>query len=488
MNVMPQIVRRTIYTVLLASIMATLATAQARQVSNPIALPSDADIRKILAHRVATLAGQQDGIGIVVGLIGPQGRRVIFYGHLNQGDPRPLNGDTVFEIGSVGKVFTALLLADMVQKAEVALTDPVAKYLPAHVKVPQRNGRQITLLDLVTHTSGLPFMPDEVPVIDELAARKYGAQQLYQFLARYELPRDPGTEWDYSNLDYWLLGQALASRVGTDFQSLLRTRVIAPLKLQSTDFPLPLSPKLKARLALGHNAILQPAPDFYSTSIYAAVGPEAGGLVSSVNDLLMLLSVAMGYERSPLALSMASMLNTRRPIDGSEQALGWVVTGKGEDELVTHEGFTWGYASYIAWEPKTRVGVVVLSNQLTAIADIGRHLLKPSTPLEPLTVTRHTEINLDSKILDACAGHYDAKEEGAFLIVREPNFLTMQMPVGWGLPKFRLRPESSRDFFVAELPVRVTFQTDSNGYVNGILVYPAHGQHTLLASRIPSQK
>jgi len=182
------------------------------------------------------------------------------------------------------------------------------------------------------------------------------------------------------------------------------------------------------------------------------------------------------------------MLNTRRPIDGSEQALGWVVTGKGEDELVAHEGATWGYASYTAWEPRTRRGVVILSNQLIAVADIANHLLKPSTPLETPTVTRHTEINLESEILDACAGHYGAKEEGVFLIVREPDFLTIQMPIGWGLPKFRLSPESSRDFFVAELPSRVTFQTDTNGQVNGILVYPPRGQHALPASRITPPK
>jgi CubicO group peptidase (beta-lactamase class C family) len=101
---MLQIIRRTVYTALLAGIMATLAVAQARQTSNPFKLPSDADIRKILADRIDALAAREDGIGIVVGVVGPQGRRVISYGHLNQGDPRPLNGDTIFEIGSVGKV------------------------------------------------------------------------------------------------------------------------------------------------------------------------------------------------------------------------------------------------------------------------------------------------------------------------------------------------------------------------------------------------
>lgn len=471
----------------LASLMATPAGAQARQTS-PFALPSDADIRKILGERVNTLAGSEDGVGIVVGVVSPQGRRVISYGHRTQGDPRPLNGETAFEIGSVGKVFTALLLADMVLKGDVTLADPVAKYLPAGVKIPERNGRSITLLDLVTHTSGLPFMPDEVPVVDESAAREYGAQQLYQFLARYELPRDPGTDWDYSNIGYWLLGQALASRAGIDYQSLLRTRVIAPLKLKSTAFPFPLSPTLKARLAVGHNAVMQPAPPFYSISIYAAVGPEAGGLVSTVNDLLKFLSVAMGYERSPLASSMAAMLSTRRPIDGSEQALGWVVTGKGDDQLIMHEGGTWGYASYVAFDPTRRVGVVVLSNQLAGVGDIARHLLRPNVPLERPTVTKHTEIVVDSRTLDACAGRYEAQGEGVFAITRDHDFLTIQLPIGWGLPRFRLRPESRWEFFVAELPVRVTFRADSDGHVDGILVYPPRGQHALPASRIGSER
>ena len=84
---------------------------------------------------------------------------IVAYGSLNQGDPRPLNGDTIFEIGSVTKVFTSLLLSDMVQRGEVALADPVAKYLPADVKVPERGGRVITLVDLSTHTSGLPRLP-----------------------------------------------------------------------------------------------------------------------------------------------------------------------------------------------------------------------------------------------------------------------------------------------------------------------------------------
>jgi serine-type D-Ala-D-Ala carboxypeptidase/endopeptidase len=501
-----------LYAGLLASSLTTFAKGQATSSSPALVLPTDADIRNILAERISTLAGQEDGIGIVVGVIGPEGWRVISYGHLNQGDPRPLNGDTVFEIGSVSKVFTALLLAEMAQKREVSPADPVAKYLPPGIRIPERNGSPITLLDLATHTSGLPFMPDDASLYDASAdiasiydnsSARESNQKLYNFLSHYELSRAPGAEWDYSNIGYWLLSQALATQAHTDYETLLQTRIIAPLKLTSTAVT-PSAP-IRARLAVGHNAVLQPAPPFSSVPIYAAM-PAAGGLVSTVNDMLAFLSVCMGYERSPLALSTAAMLKNQRPIDnGSQQALGWVVMangkGKNNDQLIMHDGFTWGYASYVAWDPKNRVGVVVLSNQLTSVGDIGHHLLRPNVPLEPPTVTKHTEITLDSSILDTYVGEYEVQDEGLFRIARNhdfpndgfPNhdllnhdFLTIQVPPGWGLPKFRLRPESRQDFFVADLPMRVIFQTGPNGRANELLVYPPRGQHALSAKRVTS--
>jgi len=122
-------------------------------------VPPDSEIRRILVDRIA---GAWKGVGIVAGVIEPKGTRVVAYGSLDQGDKRPLNGDTIFEIGSVTEVFTSLLLTDMVLRGEVALADPVAKYLPAGVKVPERGGRRITLEDLSTHTSGLPRLPSNL--------------------------------------------------------------------------------------------------------------------------------------------------------------------------------------------------------------------------------------------------------------------------------------------------------------------------------------
>ena len=466
-----------------ASAITSLAGAQAAQNPSASVLRSDAEIRKILAERVGA---QENNIGIIAGVIEPQGRRIIAYGHRNAGDPRPLDGDTVFEIGSVTKVFTALLLADMVAKSGVALADPVAKYLPSDVKAPERNGHSITLVDLAAHTSGLPFMPENAPPLNDPAAEKYSAADLKRYVARYQLTRDIGAEWDYSNVGYWLLSEALSSRAGMDYETLVRTRVIAPLKLANTDFAL--SPKMKANLAAGHDGALQPAPVVSTLPIYSVM-PAAGGLYSTANDLLKLLSVAMGYVRSPLAPAMVTTVSTRRPIGGdNEQALGWAVIGKGDDQVIFQDGGTYGCASSMAWDPKKRVGVVVLSNQVGSVGDIARHLLRPNIPLAKSMNTKHTEIAIDSALLDKYAGRYEAQGEGIFIVAREGDFLTIESPAEWGLPKLRIRPETPRDFFATELPLRVTFRVDNDERVNGLLIYPPRGQKAVPASRLSSSK
>ncbi len=112
--------------------------------------PSDAEIKQILIERIDR---QQQGVGMVIGTFGPAGRSIVSHGRFGTFHTRRVDGDTVFEIGSITKVFTALLLADMARRGEVSLYDPVAKYLPGSVRVPARAGRQITLTDLATHTS-----------------------------------------------------------------------------------------------------------------------------------------------------------------------------------------------------------------------------------------------------------------------------------------------------------------------------------------------
>ncbi|UJP05358.1 MAG: beta-lactamase family protein [Nitrosomonas sp.] len=187
------------------------------QSSSNFHFPSDPEIRRILSERIEY---HKQGTGIVIGIVEPAGRRIVAHGRFGIDDPRFVDGNTIFEIGSVTKVFTALLLADMVQHAEVALTDPIAKYLPEEVVVPQRGDKVITLVDLATHMSGLPRMPDHfAPVNPDNPYADYSVEQLYQFLSNHQLTRDIGTQWEYSNLGYGILGHILARRAGTDYET-----------------------------------------------------------------------------------------------------------------------------------------------------------------------------------------------------------------------------------------------------------------------------
>lgn len=426
-------------------------------------MPPDADIRKILVERIDT---QQQGVGIVVGVIDAQGRRVIAHGSAEVGAQRPVNGDTIFEIGSATKVFTSLLLADAVQRGEVALDDPIAKYLPAEVKVPQRAGRQITLQDLATHTSALPRLPSNLaPANPANPYADYTVQQLYAFLSSYEPPRDIGSRYEYSNVGAGLLGHVLARRAGVDYETLVRTRITGPLGMTST--AIALTEPLKQRLAAGHNAQRARVPNW---DLPALAG--AGALRSTANDLLAFLAAQLGAATTPLTAPMASMLKTRHPTSSPalEIALAWhIITTPSGREIVWHNGGTGGYRSFIGFDPRARTGVVVLSNMSTTagVDDIGRHLLDATLPLLPPPVVRK-EITVSVETLDRHVGKYELKPGFILAITREGAHLFLQATAQ---PKLQLFAETERDFFLKAVDAQVTFEAGTDGRTSGLILH-----------------
>jgi serine-type D-Ala-D-Ala carboxypeptidase/endopeptidase len=437
-----------------------LAASDAVAQSSSVA-PPDSEIRQILVQRIDTY---HQGVGIVVGVIDSQGRRVVAYGSLNQADPRKLDGDTIFEIGSVTKVFTSLVLADMVERGEVALNDPISKYLPPDVKAPDHDDHAITLLDLSTHTSGLPRLPNNIhPKDPGNPYADYTAAQLYVFLSTYQLTRDPGSQFEYSNLGGGLLGHLLARRAGMDYEALVRSRIAGPLGMTSTGITL--MPDEKARLAVGHNAELKVVSN-WDFQVLAG----AGALRSSANDMLKFLAAFLGYTKTPLAPAIASMTATRRPASPlGEIGLGWIISKPLTDDIVWHNGGTFGYRSFVGYNPTTRVGVVVLSNTFTGagVDDIGMHLLDPHAPLmAPPKVLK--EITLDPKILDGYVGRYQLAANFILSITREGDELFAQAT---GQPKVQIFPQSAREFFYKVVDAQITFETDSTGRASSLTLH-----------------
>ena len=166
---------------------------------------------------------------------------------------RPLGAQSVFEIGSITKVFTGILLANMAAKGEVSLDDPIAKYLPEdEVTMPTRGGREITLIDITTHRSGLPTMPDNLkPANPANPYADYTVGQMYDFLSHYQLQRDIGAEAEYSNLAMGLLGHVLARVSGSSYEELVRERILDPLGMHHTGITL--SNDMQHWLVKGHD-------------------------------------------------------------------------------------------------------------------------------------------------------------------------------------------------------------------------------------------
>jgi CubicO group peptidase (beta-lactamase class C family) len=290
----------------------------------------------------------------VVGVITKKAREIISYGHFDPDDPRVPDGDTAYGIGSVTKVFTALLLADMAGKGEVKLSDPISKYLPASVHAPSHNGKQITLLDLATHYSGLPRQPDNFSF-------NYSSGQMYDFLDHYKMTRDPGEKYEYSNFGFGLLGQILALRAGTDYDTLLRARITEPLGMSRT--AVHPTREMERNMAPGHKFNMQKAPVWESPALEGA-----GSIRSTANDLLIFLAANMGIIKTPLQPALKKMLSVQRPAPpASKVAMGWHI----QSGIVCHNGQNNGYYAFVGFDPHRKIGVVVLSNSNDPIDDIA---------------------------------------------------------------------------------------------------------------------
>ena len=288
--------------VLLAGPALLLARGRVQAQSMQAQSMPEQDLPAILRERVDIA---RDTMGIVAATIDSGRRSVTVYGQ--SGSDRPLDADTVFEIGSITKVLTSLLLADMVLRGEVAADDPASKFLPASVKMPDFEGAPITLLDLATYTSGLPRMPSNFapkdwgnPYID------YTAERLYDYLSNHKLGFKPGTHYEYANLGFGLLGHILELRAGKSYEELVVSRICAPLGMEDTRITLTSS--MRQRLARGHNAGLAPVPNW---DFLALAG--AGAFRSTANDLLKFLQMCLDPADTAVAAALKMTLSERRP-------------------------------------------------------------------------------------------------------------------------------------------------------------------------------
>jgi CubicO group peptidase (beta-lactamase class C family) len=401
-------------------------------------------------------------VGIVIGIVTKDGTTFHAYGEKQAGKEDLPDENTVFEIGSVSKVFTGILLADAVSRGEVAYTDPIEKYLPEDVTAPTRNDESITLEHLSVQTSGLPRMPSNFkPKNSANPFADYTYEQLYEYLGDAELESDIGEEFAYSNTGVGLLGHLLERATGKSYEALIVERIATPLNMPDTSIAL--STDQKSRLAYGHIA-RQQAPNWDIPTLAGA-----GAIRSTAKDMTVFLAANLGHIDTPLH---AAMDESHRPQANAgpnmQIGLGWLTLATdGPGPIVWHNGGTGGYRSFAGFVKETGIGVVVLTNISGAgHDDIGYHLLDPTVPLQK--TDKRAEVTVDVDTLKRYTGKYQLTPELIFDVDLDGTQLRVQVT---GQPRIPVYPESEVKFFYKVVDAQLTFQVDDDGNVTGLILH-----------------
>ena len=455
----------------LGAVLISLSTPDTDLQGVPVAEASEQveapHVQKIIDDRVeAGLAP-----AIVVGIVRKDGTKEFYSaGRLHVDGTKEVDANTIFEIGSISKVFTTLLMAQMAEQGDFEFSDHAQSFLPAGVTMPIKEGvspqsgetppTHITLEHLATHTSGLPKMPSNFqPKDPSNPYADYTFQQMYDFLSSYELEGEVGREPVYSNLGMGLLGHILGLQAGKSYEELLIVRICKPLGMDSTTT----KPRSRdaVRVAGAHMEITP-----VSAWDFAALA-GCGDINSTAKDMLIFAAANLGQMNTPLLNTMRLCHAPRVTSANSpmKMGLGWHVLGQPGREIVFHNGGTGGFASFMGLRPDTGEGVIVLSNaSYRGVDSIGFHLLDDDRKLDKLLKL----VTIDPRILSDYVGSYSLTPDMQLTIKSENDQLFVMVP---GQPFFPVYPTGRDEFALKVVDAQLSFVRNQEGKVGRLVLH-----------------
>ena len=362
----------------------------------------------------------------------------------------------IFEIGSMTKVFTGLLLAATVNEGKARLDDPIAKYLPADLKLAPAVAA-ITLEQLATHTSGLPRLPDNMKPADPLDPyAEYGPADMYAFLTAYAPSKPVPQPADYSNLGLGLLGHILERIHGKSYAELVTERITGPLGMKDT--VIELDPDQQARFAVPHSGSTTVKP-------WRVPGlPGAGALRSTATDLARFVSALLTPGDSPLQAAWVLARQPRTDMGGEKIGLA-IMVGKRNGALTySHGGGTGGYRSYIEFSQEKQHGWIVLINNDAREAETVVVAVD-----NPATAADRTEVPLPPEKAAEFVGIYALDAHARFTVLPgDAGHLKIRLTGQGFLPVFFADHDR---FFLRVVRAEVQFNRDSAGHVTSLTLF-----------------
>jgi CubicO group peptidase (beta-lactamase class C family) len=400
-------------------------------------------------------------VGIVVGLVDGDATKIVSAGKRGGTLAGAPDDRTVFEIGSLSKAFTGILLAEAVERKEVELDQTVGEFLPAAVRDQFKGDKtRMTIRHLAQHTSGLARMPNNFHPKDPTNPyADYSVEQMYEYLGSCGLNASPGQKYEYSNLAMGLLGHILAQKAAGDYESLLLKRICEPLGMKETRIVL--TPEMRDRLAVGHSPL---GFEIANWDIPTLAG--AGAIRSTIHDLLLFAKANLKPPQAPLAAAILRAQTERHRINPNlEMGLGWHVSSVAGLEIVWHNGETGGYHSYLGLDVKNGRAVAILTNTACSIDDIGMHLLEPKSPVDPARQkprggSDRKAIPIEPKLLEGLTGEFSLSPSFTITIAIENGKLMAQAT---GQDKYEIFPESENRFFYKVVDAQISFERGNDG-------------------------
>jgi D-alanyl-D-alanine-carboxypeptidase/D-alanyl-D-alanine-endopeptidase len=408
-------------------------------------------LARLLQQRVAL-----EGEALVAAVVDAE--RVVIAGTARRGNVREgmPGADALFEYGSITKTFTALLLADMAVRNELKLDDAVEAVLPDSLKLRDSAGAPITWADLATHRSGLPRLPANLRDQSGADPYDYSRQEMLAFLAGWKASRARDAQWEYSNLGYGLLGEALAMRARSSYATLLTERVLAPLGL--SDMRLALRDAPVPGLLTGHDLGGRPVPPWRFDAIAGA-----GALVGSARALARYAQAALGLFDHPLKPAFALALTPRAEGPQAQNRIGlaWMTGPLFDRRIANHDGGTGGFSTSLFVEPDRQRAALVLANAQVRVNDLALHLLEPRVPARDIAAekrqTERSAVALPVEAVAALAGVYALNPQFK-LTLRSRNGQLFAQATGQG--EFELFAAEPRRWFARITPLELQFEGD----------------------------
>jgi CubicO group peptidase (beta-lactamase class C family) len=335
--------------------------------NNKKVTPLDKEVDKTVAEFITD--PKNAGLSIV---IIKDGQTYFYhYGETKKGSKQLPDNNTIYEIGSITKTFTGILLAKAIEDQKVSLYDDVRKFLPVKCSDLAFGNHPIILKHLANHTSQIPRIPenlDQQPYFDPKDPYKnYNPEILYDYLSTLQLKAMPGVAQEYSNTGMGLLGLILEKIYAMDYDKLMKTYIAKPLKMNSTHVKVP--DNLKGKFATGYfNGTATPNWDFNDTQGF-------GALDSTPGDMALYLQANIDNVIPYVKFSHEPTFK-----NGDESTgLGWfILKTDTKNTLIWHNGGTYGFSSFMGYIKEKKCGIVILGNSYSegGLDAMGSKLLK----------------------------------------------------------------------------------------------------------------